>query len=131
MDIRAKLAWDEAITDLIVVADRDRIAVNTRNDYGLPPGYIFLAGRHVHGDALRPSLPADWYTAWARLSDAAMDAVTPWLCDRRAESAAVRHWAEHGWQLIVADPFHIAHARIQLTTAPPEHFERVFTRPAP
>lgn len=49
------LKFSEIFSDHTILTERDRVARNTRNDYGLPNGWIFITGHHV-GQV--------WITAW-------------------------------------------------------------------
>lgn len=54
------LKFSEIFADHTILTERDRVARNTRNDYGLPNGWIFITGRHVN---------QVWVTCWGLPTD--------------------------------------------------------------
>lgn len=54
------MRFDELIAEYVIKTDKERVVKNTRDDFKLGPGWIFIGGFHREPEPI-------WCSVWARL----------------------------------------------------------------
>jgi hypothetical protein len=117
--IEQEFSWDEIIHDLVVVSERDKVRIQSRDDFDLGPGWVFAGGKMVDGE---------WFSSWAQIETPVRDVVVPWLSGGLG-SVEFRLWESDGrWHMVGNSANYIGGAIITLTDAPPGPLQQFFGR---
>ncbi len=69
--------WQQTVDQYRIMTDQDKVRHNTRDDYGLGPGWLYCAGAYRASATGSPV----WHTVWVKLTDQCRDSVTPHCID--------------------------------------------------
>lgn len=71
------LPFDSIYDEWVVKRDSERIHKNSRDDFGLGQGWLFITGKHIDGE---------WTTAWGRVNRDRRNETEPCMCEGRIGS---------------------------------------------
>ena len=117
--IEQKFAWDDIIHNMVVVSERDKVRIQSRDDFDLGPGWVFAGGKMVDGE---------WFSCWAQIEAPVRDIVEPWLSGGLG-SVEFRLWeADNCWHMIGNASNYIGGAIVDIIDEPPKPLQQFFRR---